>query len=135
MKKLFLIGIFAFAILSVSPAEAAANANAAEICAENSISDNDGWEKLGVATARGVDEIHEDMCFEGDLYVKIIENKVFYRFVYQGKGYIVSNIKKFNDKNSNLANLANRGGVRISGRGRLTINNIDCKIDLPIVEA
>ena len=131
MKKLFLIGLFAFAILSVSPAEAAANANAAEICAENSISDNDGWEKLGVATARGVDEIHEDMCFEGDLYVKIIENKVFYRFVYQGKGYIVSIIWKFNDKNFNFA----KRGVRISGRGRLTINNIDCKIDLPIVEA
>ena len=130
MKKLFLIGLFAFALLSVSPADAAANANAAEICAENSISDNDGWEKLGVATARGVEEIHEDMCFEGDLYVKIIENKLFYRFVYQGKGYIVSNIKKFNDKNSNLAK---RGVVRISGRGRLTINNIDCKIDLPIV--
>ena len=135
MKKLFLIGLFAFAILSVSPADAAVNANESDIYAGDNISDNDGWEKLGVATARCVDEIHKDMCFEGDLYVKIIENKVFYRFVYQGKGYIVSNIKKFNDKNSNLANLAKRGVVRISGRGRLTINNIDCKIDLPIVEA
>ena len=132
MKKLFLIGILAFALLSVSPADAAVNANEAEIYAGDNISVNDGWENLGVATAKGIAEIHEDMRFEGNLYVKIIENRVFYRFVYQGKEYIVSNIWKFNNKNSNFAK---RGRVSISGRGRLTIDNIDCKIDLPVVEA
>ena len=120
MKKLFLIGVFAFGLIFVSFANSAANMNEANVSVENCTYDNDGWENVGKATATAtishrVGDSYVFSTYEGILYVKIIASKVLYKFVYQGREYSVA--------------------IMNDSYGEATINDEACWIRLPFVDA
>ena len=108
MKKLFLVGVFVFGLLSTSFANTSADTNNANACAEMNTPDLDGWENLGKTTATAYSNYSK---YEGTLYVKIIASQVLYKFVYQYKEYSIV----INGRNS----------------GHVTINNEVCYITLP----
>ncbi|MCH5173761.1 MAG: hypothetical protein J1D85_06085 [Bacteroidales bacterium] len=124
MKKIFLIGVFALGLISVSFANSAANMNEANVSVENGASDNDGWENLGKATATsytghwdGDSYVRNE--YQGILYVKIIASKVLYKFVYEGNEYSVV----IHSKSGGALNY-----------GYVTIYNEKCSIPIPFAD-
>ena len=120
MKKLFLVGVFVFGLLSTSFANTSADTNNANACAEMNTSDLDGWENLGKTTATAYSshlfgDNYVFSKYEGTLYVKIIASQVLYKFVYQYKEYSV---------------VTSRPGT---GTGNVIINNERCYITLPSI--
>ena len=121
MKKLFLIGVFAFGLLSVPFSNANANINETYVYTESDILDNDGWENVGKAIAEAWHGPAENKpkYYEGTLYVKIIASKVLFKFVCLGKEY----------------NVHSMGGNPGNYHGFVTFGLTEYKINLPFIDA